>query len=298
MAADPLSQFSSALAARAASAASLVAAIKLLDDRHLSATLWRTDLLIASEQSLPSRDEFDVVLPGGAVGKATLVGRDAGTNVALLKLAQATPVAPPSPAAPTLGSVVLAFGADGTGSATARLGLVNQAGPEWVSSRGGRIDRRIVLDLALARSEEGGPVLDAGGALIGISTFGPRRQVLVIPAATIERVIPLLQSDGRVARGWLGVAVQPVTVPDALQEKVGQAHGYMVMSAVAEGPAAKAGVVPGDIVVALDGEPIRRYRKFAARLGPESIGRTAELSVIRGGAVVSVKATITARPAA
>jgi S1-C subfamily serine protease len=298
MATDPLSQFSSALAARTANAAPLVAAIKLLDDRHLSATLWRTDLLVASEQALPSRDEFDVVLPGGATTKATVVGRDAGTNIALLKLAAATTLTSPPQAAPTTGAIALAFGADGAGGTTTRLGIVNQVGPEWVSSRGGRIDRRIILDLHVARSEEGGPVLDANGALLGISTLGPRRQVLVIPAATVERIIPLLQSDGRVARGWLGVAVQPVAVPDALQEKVGQAHGFMVMSAVAEGPAAKAGVVPGDIVVAIDGEPIRRYRKFAARLGPESIGRTIELSVIRGGAVVSVKATITARPAA
>jgi S1-C subfamily serine protease len=298
MTADPLSQFSSTLAARTAAATPLVAAVKLLDDRHLTATLWRADLLVASEQALPSRNEFDVVLPGGATAKATVVGRDAGTNVALLKFAQGTSFTPPPQAAPAVGSIALAFGADGAGGATARLGIVNQAGPEWVSSRGGRIDRRIVLDLHVARPEEGGPVLDANGALLGISTLGPRRQVLVIPAATIERIIPLLQSDGRVARGWLGIAVQPVAVPDALQEKVGQAYGFMVMSAVAEGPAAKAGVVPGDIVVAIDGEPIRRYRKFAARLGPESIGRTTELSVIRGGAVVSVKTTITARPAA
>src|SRR5829696_583711 len=102
MAADPLSQFSSALAARAAGAASLVAAVKRLDDRHLSATLWRADLLVASEQSLPARDEFDVVLPGGAAAKATLVGRDTATNVALLKLAQAVPFTPPAQAAPTL----------------------------------------------------------------------------------------------------------------------------------------------------------------------------------------------------
>lgn len=295
---DSLSQFSSAIAARTAAAAPLVAAIKLLDGSHLSATLWRADLIVASEQALPSRTEFDVVLPGGASAKATVAGRDTGTNVALLKLAAPVAVTPPQQASPTIGAVALAFGADGAGGVSARLGLVNQAGPEWVSSRGGRIDRRIILDVQLARSEEGGPVLDTNGALIGISTFGPRRQVLVIPAATIERVIPHLQNDGRVARGWLGVAVQPVCVPDALQEKAGQAHGYMVMSAVAEGPASKAGVVPGDIVVAIDGEPLRRYRKFASHLGPDSIGRTADIAVIRGGAVVHVKATITARPAA
>lgn len=295
---DTLSQFSSAVAARTAAAAPLVVAVKLLDGSHLTATLWRGDLLVASEQSLPSRTEFDIVLPGGASAKANLVGRDAGTNIAVLKLAARVTTSSPPQAAPTVGAVALAFGTDGAGGVSARLGLVNQAGPEWVSSRGGRIDRRIVLDVRLGRSEEGGPVLDTNGALIGISTFGPRRQVLVIPSATIERVIPLLQSDGRVARGWLGVAVQPVCVPDALQEKVGQSHGYMVMSAVADGPAAKAGVVPGDIVVAIDGEPLRRYRKFAAHLGPDSIGRNADISVIRSGAVVHVKATITARPAA
>ena len=295
---DTLSQFSTAVSARAAAAAPLVAAIKLLDDRHLTATLWRADLLVASDQALPSREQFDVVLPGGNKTSATVIGRDAGTNVALLKLAQPVSLTAPSHAAPAIGAIALAIGSDGAGGPTARLGIVNQAGPEWVSSRGGRIDRRIIIDANIARSEEGGPVLDASGALLGISTLGPRRQVLVIPAATIERVIPSLQSDGRVARGWLGVAVQPVAVPDALQEKVGQAHGFMVMSAVADGPAAKAGVVPGDIVVAIDGEPIRRYRKFASRLGPDSIGRTTELSVIRGGAIVSVKATVAARPAA
>jgi S1-C subfamily serine protease len=295
---DALNQFSAAVAGRAAAAAPLVAAIKLLDERHLTATLWRADLLVASEQALPPRDEFDVVLPGGPAAKATVVGRDAGTNIALLKLAQAVAFSAPPQSAPTLGAVALAIGADGAGGATARLGIVNEAGPEWISSRGGRVDRRIVLDLRLSRGEEGGPVVDATGALLGISTLGPRRQVLVIPLSTIERIIPLLQNDGRVARGWLGVAVQPVTVPDALQEKIGQAHGFMVMSAVDDAPAAKAGVLPGDIVVAIDGEPIRRYRKFAARLGPESIGRTTELSVIRGGVVVSLKATITARPAA
>jgi S1-C subfamily serine protease len=295
---DALNQFSAALAARTAAAAPLVAAIKLLDDRHLTATIWHADLLVASEQALPSRDEYDVVLPGGSTSKANVVGRDPGTNVALLKLAQPANVTPPPQAAPTVGALALAIGADGAGGATARFGVVNQAGPEWISSRGGRIDRRIVLDLPVGRSEEGGPVLDTNGALLGISTLGPRRQALVIPAATLQRIIPLLQSDGRVARGWLGVAVQPVAVPNALHEKVGQPYGFMVMSAVDDGPAAKAGVLPGDIVVAIDGEPVRRFRKFASRLGPESIGKTTELSVIRGGAVVSVKATITARPAA
>ena len=295
---DLLAQLSNAIAARAVSAQPLVAAIRLLDGRHLTGTLWRADLIIASEQVLPQRDDFEIAVPGGAVAKATLAGRDAATNVALLKLEAPVLHASPPAGEAEVGALALAFGADGAGGTTARLGVVNQAGPEWHSSRGGRIDRRIVLDLHLARAEEGGPVFNATGSLLGLSTLGPRRQVLVIPTATVERVIPSLLSDGRVARGWLGVALQPVAVPDALQATAGQGHGYMVMSTAAGGPAASAGVLPGDIVVAIDGEPIRRYRKFAARLGPESIGRTADLSVIRGGAILSVKTTISARPAA
>src|SRR6202045_1320419 len=107
----------------------------------------------------------------------------------------------------------LPIGANGAGGVSARLGLVNLAGPEWHSSRGGLIDRRIVLDVRLAHREEGGPVFDATGNCLGMSTFGPRGQVIAIPTATIERIVPQLLKDGRVARGWLGVALQALAVP-------------------------------------------------------------------------------------
>jgi S1-C subfamily serine protease len=178
-----------------------------------------------------------------------------------------------------------------------RLGAVNLAGPEWTSSAGGRIDRSIVLDLRLARAEEGGPVVNAAGARLGITTFGPRGKVLVIPAVTVERVLPALLKDGRIARGWLGVALQPVAVPDGLHEEAGQSSGVMVMSIVADGPAAKAGVVAGDIVLTVNGTPTRSLRRIAAHFASDSIGRKADLRVIRGGTVLSLRATIEARPA-
>jgi S1-C subfamily serine protease len=292
-----LSELSRGVADRAAAAQTALVAIRTAHGRHLTGTLWRGDLVVASEQALPKADEFTVVAPDRSSVAAQLAGRDSGTNVALIKLSQSVSLAPAAAGEASVGMLVLAFGADGAGGVTARLGVVNQAGPEWYSARGGRIDRRIVLDMRLALAEEGGPVFDTVGALLGISTFGPRGQVLVIPSATIERVIPPLLKDGRVARGWLGVALQPVAVPDALQSAAGQASGLMVMSTVDGGPAANAGIVPGDIMVAIDGEAVRRHRKIAARLGPDSIGRTADLRVIRGGAIVSVQATISARPA-
>ena len=131
---------------------------------------------------------------------------------------------------------------------------------------------------------------------MGISTFGPRRQVLVIPSATVDRVVPQLLQHGHIVRGWLGVALQPVAVPDALQAAAGHPSGLMVMSVAVDGPCAKAGVLAGDILVSVDGEPVRRFRRIAGGLGPDSVGREVELKFIRSGAVLSLKARITERP--
>lgn len=295
---DQLVQFSDALAARVESTKPAAVAIRLAHERFVTGIVWQSDVVVASEQSLPRREEFEVVMTGGTATTAKVAGRDSSTNIAVLR-----PQAPLASSSITTnearaGAIVIAIGADGTGGASARLGIVNIVGPEWHSSRGGLIDRRIALDVRLAQSEEGGPIFDAAGSCIGMSTFGPRGQVLVIPAATIDRIVPTLLKDGRVARGWLGVALQAVAVPDALRETVDQSSGLMVMSVVENGPAAQAGIVSGDIILSVDGTSTRRFRKIARHFGSESIGRKAELRVIRSGAVITVKTTIAERPAA
>jgi S1-C subfamily serine protease len=295
---DLLAQFSNALAARAEAAKSAVVAIRLAHGRHITGMVWRSEIVVASEQSLPRKDDFELVGSGGAVLSARIAGRDPSTNIAVLR--PATPIAAPSIAAgeAQTGAVALAVGADGTGGASARLGIVNLAGPEWHSSRGGLIDRRIVLDVRLARREEGGPVFDATGGCLGMSTFGPRGQVIAIPTATIERIVPLLLRDGRIARGWLGVALQAVAVPDALRETAEQSSGLMVMSVIEDGPAAQAGIVAGDIILSVDGTSTHRFRRIARLFGSDSIGRKADLRLIRSGAVMTVQTTIAERHAA
>jgi S1-C subfamily serine protease len=295
--ADPLVQFSNALAARAEAAKNAVVAIRLAHGRHITGTVWGSQIVVASEQSLPRTDDFELVVAGGATVAARISGRDPSTNIALLRPAQ--PIAAPSLSSgeARTGALALAIGADGTGGASARLGLVNLAGAEWHSSRGGLIDRRIVLDLGLAGREEGGPVFDAAGGCFGMSTFGPRRQVIIIPTTTIERIAPLLAKDGRIARGWLGVALQAVAVPDALRETADQSSGMMVMSVVEGGPASQAGIVAGDIILSVDGTSTHRLRKIARHFGAESIGRKAELRLIRSGKVIAVEATIAERQA-
>jgi S1-C subfamily serine protease len=296
--ADLLTQFSNALAARTELAKNAVVAIRLAHERHMTGMVWQSGIVVASEQSLPRKDDFEVVAAGGSVLTAKVAGRDPSTNIAILRLAEQIAAASIAAGEACTGAVALAIGADGTGGASARLGLVNFAGAEWHSSRGGLIDRRIVLDIRLARREEGGPVLDAAGACLGMSTFGPRGQVIAIPTATIERIVPLLLKDGRIARGWLGVALQPVAVPDALRETADQTSGLMVMSVVEDGPAAQAGIVAGDIILCVDGTPAHRWRRIARHFGADSIGRKADLRLIRSGKVITVQATIAERRAA
>jgi len=293
--ADLLAQFSNALATRAEAAKNAVVAIRLAHERHMTGMVWRPEIVVASEQSLPRKDDFELIGAGGSALTARMAGRDPATNIAILRLAE--PIASPSIAAgeARTGAVALAIGADGMGGASARLGLVNLAGSEWHSSRGGLIDRRIVLDLRLAAREEGGPVFDAAGACLGMSTFGPRGQVIAIPTATIERVVPMLLKDGRVARGWLGVALQAVAVPDALRETAEQSTGLMVMSVVEDGPAAQAGIVAGDIILSVDGTSTHRFRNIARHFGADSIGRKADLRLIRSGRVITVQTTIAER---
>src|SRR5919199_2707378 len=110
---------------------------------------------------------------------------------------------------------------------------------------------------------EGGPVFEAGGGLLGMATAGPDRRGLVIPAATIDRVIGPLLATGRIARGWLGLGPQPVALDDDLAAQSGNRRGLMVMQVAPGGPAASAGLMPGDIIVDLAGTPVGRLRRIA-----------------------------------
>jgi S1-C subfamily serine protease len=291
-----LGALSDVLTARFAAARDSVAAIRLSQRARLAAILWRDEVLVTSEQSLPEGEALEAVLADGSSVSAKLAGRDPATNVAVIRLEKAARAPTLAASVPQIGTLALAAGADGGGRPSARLGMVNAVGPEWHSMRGGRIEARIQLDIRLAASEEGGPAFDAAGGWLGMTTFGPRGQILVIPAATVERIAPVLLTGGRVPRGWLGVALRPVAVPDELRTAAGETTGLMVMSLSAEGPAAKAGVVPGDIILSVDGTSARRLRSVLAHLGSDSVGKSVSLRLIRGGGVIPVDVTVTERP--
>jgi S1-C subfamily serine protease len=292
---DPLSALSDVLVERVRRAQPLVARIEVEGHPMRSGTLWRKNVVVAAEQALARIADAKVILGDGSSFAAQLAGRDPGTNVAALKLDGTPDPAPIVAAEPHPGALALAFGADDAG-VSVRLGVIHSVGPTWHSRAGGRIDRRIMLDMTLSGRQEGGPVLDAGGGLLGISTLGPRRRVLVIPTATVEGVLEPLLSKGRVERGWLGLALQPVLVPEAMQGAAGQSRGLMIMGVAKDGPAAQAGVLAGDILMTIGGEGVSRPAMLAQRLGPEAVGQPIELRLLRAGTVLSLTATVAARP--
>jgi S1-C subfamily serine protease len=250
---------------------------------------WRPGLIVAAENALADNGENSIIAHDGASGPAHIVGRDPSTDVALLRIERTDlPKAAPAAAAPAAGALAVVAGAR-EGAPSAALGVVSFVGPQWRSLRGGVVDARIELDAALARSSEGGLVLDASGQALGMAVFGPRRRTLIIPMATIGRVAELLATKGRIARGYLGLGLQPVKLDDG-------GTGAMAISVDAKGPGAAAGIRQGDIIVTWNGEPIRGVHQLVRALGPDSVGASVSLTLRRGGEPIETTLTIGERP--
>ncbi len=291
----PLGQFSDALAGLVASSARLIAAVEPAPGRYLSGILWQPGIIVTSEQALPERESYPVLLEGQRADTARLAGRDLGTNVAVLRLDDAGSSEPPLAAnTPRTGALAVALG--GRPAPLARLAMIRSVGPAWHSMAGGRIERLIRLDLRASRAEEGGPVIDMTGGLIGMATAGPRGRALVIPHETITRVLGPLLAEGRVAHGWLGVGLQPVAIPENLRDAAGQEAGLMVASLAPGGPAEQAAVLPGDILLAIDGSPLDRHRAIRTALADIVPGRAVEIAMLRAGARLTIGATVGQRP--
>jgi len=273
----------------AALAPSLVAVMS--HRMQASGFVWRAGLIVTSDEGLAEEGDVRVVLPGGESTIAHPVGRDPSTAIALLKVERPDlqPVAMAA-AIPSPGALVLAMGAEG-GAPTAALGLVSVSSGPWQSMRGGEIDARVELDTRLRSTAEGGLAVSATGQAFGMTVFGPRRRVLVIPSVTIGRIAAKLETHGRIPRGYLGLGLQPVTIE-------GGGSAVMVMSVDPKGPGAAAHIHQGDVLVSWDGRPIGKLQAVLRSLGPDSVGKPVAVELRRGGQSHQIRLQIGERPAA
>jgi S1-C subfamily serine protease len=282
-----LSSFSSAVAGIVARAAPAIVSVHSHRSRA-SGFIWKPGLVMTADEALAEEGEVSIKLADGTRRPATIVGRDHTTDIALLRC-DAKDIAPIklSPGLPLLGSLSVVVAAE-RGTPTAALGVVSLIGDPWRSLRGGDIDARIELDVRLHHSRQGGLALDSSGEAFGMAVLGPRR-VIVIPAATIERVAGKLETHGRIARGYLGLGLQPVELDDGV--------GAMVMSVDKAGPSAAAGIRQGDVIVGWNDEKLSGVRSLLRALGPDSVGSVVDVAVQRAGAPMRFKLTIGERPA-
>jgi len=283
----PLSSLSSAVADIVARAAPSIVSVHSHRLRA-SGFVWKPGLIVTADEALADEGGVEIRLADGSTRSASVAGRDHTTDIALLRVDGAVTPIKLSPTIPALGSLSVVVAAD-RGSPTASLGMVSLAGARWRSLRGGDIDARLELDVRLRSGQQGGLALDAAGDAFGMAVLGPRR-VLVIPTATIERVAAGLETHGRIARGYLGLGLQPVRLEDGV--------GAMVMNVDKSGPSAAAGIRQGDVIVAVNDEKLSGVRALSRALGPESVGSVVDVAVRRGGEPASFKVTIGERPEA
>jgi len=296
MAVGPMSAFaqlSEAIASQVASAAPMLAAIRIGPNRHISGIVWQQDMVVTSDQGLPAQDSFTLVLAGGVLTAARPIRRNAAGNLASLRLEGATkPVQILQPSEPRAGALVLALGADADAAPLVRLTAIHKVSP----GRGDGSDRTLTLDMPSSLVAAGGPVLDAAGCLLGMAIVGAGDEATVIPHAAMVRMLDPGQGQMFGRRGWLGVALQPITVPEAMRSAVGQASGRMVVSLAPSGPAELAGLRPGDILLSLDGHSVTGAHALRAFLGPERVGRQVEVRLMREGQVETRQLTIAPQP--
>jgi S1-C subfamily serine protease len=294
-----LVEFSNSLADAVERVGTSVIAVLEGGREGVSGTLWREGLAVTAEHTIRGHNEVTVVYPDGEESKAKVAGRDAGTDIAVLSIAQkpgAASLADESQA--RVGEIVLSVGRRGADGLATTYGVISAIGGPWRTWQGARIDRLLRLDLNPFTGFSGGPIANARGEVLGIATSGPRRSVVTIPTSTVTRVVDQLLQRGRIARGYLGVGMQPVAFPDSARQALDMNadRGLLVVTVAPGSSAEQSGVLLGDIIVTVNGSPVHSLRSLQPVLDSENVGKQVHFEIVRGGKLVKLSVTVGERP--
>jgi S1-C subfamily serine protease len=297
---EALIALSNALAAATDRAALHMVAVHTGPRGSSSGVIWRAGIIVTADHALRSDEEIKVTLPDQRVVSATLVGRDASTDLAVLKCAEAASPGPAfgDAAALAAGHLTLVVGRTRASGPVAALAAVSLAVAERRQWGGATLSPYIRLNVGLQPTAIGGAVVDARGNVVGIATpkfarFG----AIAIPAATVNRVADVLLSKGRIPRGYLGVGLQPIRLPAELTQST-QRKGKtatIVLEVAPDGPAHQAGLLIGDLLLSLDGQEVLHPGDVHSTLGPDSIGKTFVAQLLRGGELREVRISVIER---
>lgn len=254
------------------------------------------DLALTADHVVEREDDIRILLPNGSELGASLVGRDPGSDLAVLRLERAAAVAAQAAGRPArVGQIVLALGRPDSGGIQASLGVISALGGPVRTGRGGLLEQYIRTDAIPYPGFSGGPLVDAEGRVVGINTSGLSRGAsLTIPAELAWKVAETLRQHGRIRRGFLGVRSQPVEVSATQQATLGreQASGLLLVGVERGSPADSGGLLVGDILVAINGQPVSDPDELLALLTGEVVGKPTPVQVLRGGQPATITVTI------
>src|SRR5262245_54749554 len=252
--------------------------------RPSSGTVHAPDLVLAADHAVERDEELRVETADGRTLDAQLVGRDPVTDLAVLRIGGlGLDPARPADGPGRVGQLALAVGRPGGRELMASLGVVSAVGGP-TRTRRGLLEEYLQTDATPYPGFSGGALADVGGAVLGILTTGlAGGATLAIPTGLAWRIADTLTREGAVRRGYLGIGSQPVTIPPAQRGDQPREAGLLVVEVVSGGPAERGGVLLGDILVALDGQPVETAEDLQALLLGERVGRPVPVQVLRGG---------------
>ena len=260
---------------------------------------WSPGVVVTADHTLRHDDDILVTTGTGDKFPAEIAGRDAGTDLAALRVKDL-----PIPTAHQAesyalrpGNLILAIGRNQQ-SANAALGVISSLGGPSQTWRGGKLDEVIRLDVALHPVASGGAVVDSAGKLIGIATpVLSRAAAFAVPNATVERVVQSLLAHGRLPQGYLGAGLQPIPLPEHLTKGLGLtgAGGLMTVSVDPDAPAGKAGLTIGDVLLELNGQLVERPEAVRPLLA-EQVGKSVTARILRGGKLINLEIGVVERP--
>ncbi|MEP6733676.1 MAG: trypsin-like peptidase domain-containing protein [bacterium] len=296
-----LVELSNQLAGAVAQAAQSVVAVHARSRIASTGVHWRDGLIVTTDATVRRDEGITITLPDGRYVPATIQGRDASSDLAVLRITdvELPPAELGDVAGLAPGHIVLALARLDESGPRASFGVVSSVGGAWRSWKGAEYERSIRSEVTLHPGFGGGPLIDAAGRVLGINSGGLSRGLATtIPAQSVERIFGHLASTGYVPRSWLGVAMQPVQLSSQLRDSLAieQESGLLIIGMEQDGPAAKSGLLVGDTIIAVDGHVVSDPQDVASAIGGESVGRTLGFDVVRGGARAKVDVTIGERP--
>ena len=275
------------------------AATLLVDARRrypASGIAYAADLVLTADHVVTREENLSISTEGGKSFPATIAGRDPGSDLALLRLAEKTlSPAKVAQAGAKVGQLVLALGRPSNGGMQASWGIITAIGGPARTGRGGLLDEYIQTETTSYPGFSGGPLVNTEGEILGLNTSGlTHGSALTIPAKFAWRIADSLEKHGTVKRGYLGVRTQSVDIPESNRTAVksGQEHGLLVMWLEDKGPAQQGGLLVGDILVSVGGQPVGDPDDLFSALNSDTVGKSISVEVLRGGKPETVKVTV------